>query len=41
MSRTFSFFREGLANDIEEVVFHHTDGRMCKLRKSDFNVKRG
>lgn len=28
-------------NDIEGIVFHHkTDGRMCKLRKSDFGVKR-
>lgn len=28
-------------NDIEGIVFHHkTDGRMCKLRKSDFGIKR-
>lgn len=28
-------------NDIEGIVFHHkSDGRMCKLRKSDFGVKR-
>lgn len=28
-------------NDIEGIVFHHkTDGRMCKLRKKDFNIKR-
>jgi len=28
-------------NDIEGFVFHHkTDGRMCKLRKSDFGIKR-
>lgn len=27
--------------DIEEIVFHHlTDGRMCKIRKSDFGIKR-
>lgn len=27
-------------NDIEGIVFHHkTDGRMCKLRKSDFGIK--
>ena len=26
--------------DIEGIVFHHTDGRMCKLRKSDFGIKR-
>lgn len=28
-------------NDVEGIVFHHTDDdRMCKLRKSDFGVKR-
>lgn len=28
-------------NNIEGIVFHHkTDGRMCKIRKSDFQVKR-
>jgi hypothetical protein len=28
-------------NDIEGIVFHHkSDGRMCKLRKSDFGVRR-
>jgi|SRR3990167_3797483 len=27
--------------DIEGIVFHHkTDGRMCKLRKKDFGIKR-
>lgn len=27
--------------DMEGIVFHHkSDGRMCKLRKSDFGVKR-
>lgn len=27
--------------DIEGIVFHHlTDGRMCKIRKSDFGIKR-
>jgi len=25
---------------IEGIVFHHPDGRMCKLRKSDFGFKR-
>jgi hypothetical protein len=42
----FSF--EGLKNylsnpdlDIEGIVFHHkTDGRMCKIRKCDFGIKR-
>jgi len=28
-------------NDIEGIVFHHkTDSRMCKLRKTDFGIKR-
>ena len=28
-------------NDIECIVFHHkNDGRMCKIRKSDFGIKR-
>lgn len=28
-------------NDIEGIVFHHKiDGRMCKLRKKDFKIKR-
>lgn len=26
--------------DIEGIVFHHPDGRMCKIRKSDFGLKR-
>lgn len=27
--------------DIEGIVFHHrNDGRMCKIRKSDFKIKR-
>ena len=26
--------------DIEGIVFHHIDGRMCKLRKSDYGIKR-
>ena len=25
---------------IEGIVFHHPDGRMCKIRKSDFGIKR-
>jgi hypothetical protein len=30
-----------LENDIEGIVFHHhIDGRMCKIRKSDFGIKR-
>jgi hypothetical protein len=28
-------------NDFEGIVFHHkSDGRMCKLRKKDFGIKR-
>lgn len=26
--------------DAEGIVFHHPDGRMCKIRKSDFGIKR-
>lgn len=29
-----------MATDIEGIVFHHPDGRMCKIRKSDFGFKR-
>lgn len=37
----FEFFRKVLSSeDIEGIVFHHPDGRMCKLRKSDFGIKR-
>lgn len=28
------------AVDIEGIVFHHPDGRMCKIRKKDFGIKR-
>lgn len=27
-------------NDIEGIVFHHEDGRMCKIRKKDFGLTR-
>lgn len=41
---TFDLLKKYLSdtlNDIEWIVFHHkTDGRMCKIRKSDFWVKR-
>ena len=32
-----------LRNDIEGIVFHelHPPFRMCKIRKSDFGIKRG
>lgn len=26
--------------NIEGIVFHHPDGRMCKIRKKDFGMKR-
>lgn len=43
-SLEFNAIREFLANpenDIEGIVFHHkTDGRMCKIRKCDFGIKR-
>jgi hypothetical protein len=30
-----------MKEDIEGIVFHnHIDGRMCKIRKSDFGIKR-
>ena len=39
--RTFAGIRFFLKNiDIEGLVFHHPDGRMCKIRKSDFGFKR-
>jgi hypothetical protein len=39
---TFQGFKTFLEHaDIEGIVFHHADGRMCKLRKSDYNLPRG
>lgn len=43
-SWTFEGMRDYLSkseNDIEGIVFHHKDGRMCKIRKSDYGFKRG
>lgn len=41
---SFEAFRELLSDkdmNIEGIVFHHiSDGRMCKIRKRDFGVKR-
>lgn len=35
--RTFDGFKEWLLNNnCEGLVFHHPDGRMCKIRKKDF-----
>lgn len=43
-SYDFDYLKEYLSNplnDVEGIVFHHiSDGRMCKLRKSDFGIKR-
>jgi hypothetical protein len=39
--RTFAALRDWLATkDIEGVVFHHPDGRMAKVKKKDFGLKR-
>jgi len=39
--RDFDTLREWLrAKDIEGVVFHHPDGRMGKIKKRDFGLKR-
>jgi hypothetical protein len=39
--RTFEGLREFLAvNDIEGIVFHHSDGRKAKIKKRDFGLKR-
>lgn len=39
--RTFSGIRDWLTGkDIEGVVFHHTDGRMAKIKLRDFGLKR-
>jgi len=43
-SLDFDYLKEFLSdakNDIEGIVFHHrSDGRMCKIRKRDFEIKR-
>lgn len=39
---SFEGIRDYLAvTDVEGIVFHHKDGRMCKIRKNDFGFKRG
>lgn len=41
VERTFSGIFDYLKNHtIEGIVFHHPDGRMCKIRKSDFGLRR-
>jgi hypothetical protein len=39
---SFEYIKQYLTdNDIEGIVFHHRlDDRMCKIRKSDFGIKR-
>lgn len=38
---SFNKLKEFLTKwDIEGIVFHHPDRRMCKIRKSDFGIKR-
>ena len=40
--RTFDGIREFMKDkDIEGIVFHHPDGRMAKIKKSDFGMERG
>jgi hypothetical protein len=39
--RTFDAIREFLEHcDIEGLVFHHPDGRMAKIKKRDYGLKR-
>lgn len=39
--RAFAALKEWLAErDIEGIVFHHPDGRMAKVKKKDFGLKR-
>jgi hypothetical protein len=39
--RTYAELREWLAaQDIEGIVWHHPDGRMVKIKKKDFGLKR-
>ncbi len=42
LPHTFDSLKNYLTNwNIEGIVFHHQhDGRMCKIRKSDFGIKR-
>lgn len=39
--RTFDGLRDWLSqHDVEGIVFHHPDGRMAKIKKRDFGLKR-
>ena len=40
--RTFDAIRQFLSEvNIEGIVWHHTDGRMAKIKAKDFGMKRG
>jgi hypothetical protein len=40
--RTFEEIKEWFkGKDIEGIVWHHEDGRMVKIKKKDFGMKRG
>ena len=40
-ARDFDSLREWLSlSDIEGIVFHHPDGRMCKIKLKDYGLKR-
>ena len=40
LKRTFEAIRDFLEKtEIEGIVFHHPDGRMAKIRRSDFGLK--
>ena len=40
LQRTFEAIRDFLEKtEIEGIVFHHPDGRMAKIRRSDFGFK--
>jgi hypothetical protein len=40
-SRTYDSLKEWIKDkDMEGIVFHHPDGRMAKIKKSDFGFKR-
>jgi hypothetical protein len=41
VNRSFEALKKYLElNDMEGIVFHHPDGRMAKIRKTDFGIKR-
>jgi hypothetical protein len=40
MARAFASLKAWLAeHDWEGIVFHHPDGRMCKIRRDDFGLR--